>query len=286
MSKHLGAGLDDVRMVGIWGMGGIGKTTIAKAVYNKFCDSFEGSSFLANVRETTKQPNGLVRLQEQLLCDILKTTKIKVGSVDRGINLIKDRLRCRRVLVIIDDIDQLDQQYAIAGNSDWFGLGSRLVITTRDERLLNQLGVDSIYPAPEMNETEALELFSWHAFRNMEKCIGEMEDNSSWPNSGKAQKIGISVLLERRLVTVCEKNKLMMHDLLRDMGREIVRAKSPGDPGKCSRLWHPKDVTDVLTEHSVSTFPMNFIVNACNTTESYTSHLIIVFPGYLCNLVG
>ncbi|XP_024171182.1 disease resistance protein RPV1 [Rosa chinensis] len=330
MSKHLGAGLDDVRMVGIWGMGGIGKTTIAKAVYNKFCDSFEGSSFLANVRETTKQPNGLVRLQEQLLCDILKTTKIKVGSVDRGINLIKDRLRCRRVLVIIDDIDQLDQQYAIAGNSDWFGLGSRLVITTRDERLLNQLGVDSIYPAPEMNETEALELFSWHAFRNSHPdkeyselsssivaCYGGLplalevlgsflfgRSMAQWKSAlekwktiphGQIQEklrvsfdglndeteknifldiscffigmdknyvkqildgcgffaeIGISVLLERRLVTVCEKNKLMMHDLLRDMGREIVRAKSPGDPGKCSRLWHPKDVTDVLTEHS------------------------------------
>ncbi|KAM5575064.1 hypothetical protein ABKV19_014147 [Rosa sericea] len=63
-------------------------------------------------------------------------------------------------------------------------------------------------------------------------------------------EIGISVLLERHLVTVCERNKLMVHDLLRDMGREIVRAKSPNDPGKCSRLWHPEDVTDVLTENS------------------------------------
>lgn len=179
MSKHLCVGLDDVRMVGIWGMGGIGKTTIAKAIYNKFCGSFDGKSFLANVREASMQPNGQVRLQEQLLFDVLRTTKIKVGTVDRGINVIKDRLRCRRVLVIIDDIDQLDHVYAIAGNHDWFGSGSRVVITTRDEHLLKQLKVDSIYSAPEMKEEEALELFIWHAFRKSNPDKGYSELSSS-----------------------------------------------------------------------------------------------------------
>ncbi|KAL6179211.1 hypothetical protein ACLB2K_050727 [Fragaria x ananassa] len=179
MSKLLGVGLDDVRMVGIWGMGGIGKTTVAKSIFNKFCGSFEGRSFLANVREATKQPNGLVRLQEQLLFDVLRTTKIKVGSIDGGINVIKERLRCRRVLVIIDDIDQLDDLYAIAGNHDWFGSGSRIVITTRDEHLLKLLKVDSIYSSTEMNEDEALQLFTWHAFRKSNPDEGFFEVSSS-----------------------------------------------------------------------------------------------------------
>jgi hypothetical protein len=42
-----------------------------------------------------------------------------------------------------------------------------------------------------------------------------------------------------------------MHDLLRDMGREIVREKSPKDPEERSRLWFNKDVLDVLSEQTV-----------------------------------
>ncbi|KAI9085157.1 hypothetical protein K1719_032868 [Acacia pycnantha] len=72
--------------------------------------------------------------------------------------------------------------------------------------------------------------------------------------SGLFADIGISVLVERSLVTIDENNKLGMHDLLRDMGREIIREKSPNDFGKRSRLWFHKDVIDVLSRHVVSTF--------------------------------
>ena len=44
-----------------------------------------------------------------------------------------------------------------------------------------------------------------------------------------------------------------MHDLLRDMGREIIREKSRKEPGERSRLWFCKDVLDVLSEQIVST---------------------------------
>jgi hypothetical protein len=50
---------------------------------------------------------------------------------------------------------------------------------------------------------------------------------------------------------VDERNKIGMHDLLRDMGREIVREKSPKDPEERSRLWFNKDVLDVLSEQTV-----------------------------------
>ncbi|MCH94802.1 TMV resistance protein N-like [Trifolium medium] len=64
-------------------------------------------------------------------------------------------------------------------------------------------------------------------------------------------EIGISVLVDRSLVTIDDRNRLGMHDLLRDMGREIIRDKSPKEPGERSRLWYNKDVLDVLAEQTV-----------------------------------
>lgn len=67
-------------------------------------------------------------------------------------------------------------------------------------------------------------------------------------------EIGINHLLELCLITLNPQNKLMMHNLIRDMGREIVREKSPKDPGKWSRLWFHEDVCDVLTKNTVRSF--------------------------------
>ena len=43
-----------------------------------------------------------------------------------------------------------------------------------------------------------------------------------------------------------------MHDLLKEMGRDIVRRESHEDLGKRSRLWSYKDVLHVLTSNAVS----------------------------------
>ncbi|CAL8107931.1 unnamed protein product [Prunus armeniaca] len=294
--------------------------------------SFEGRSFLENVREViANQPMGLVRLQRQLLNDILKSKgPKKVDSVPKGIEMIRKRLPCKRALVIIDDADDLHQLEAIAGARDWFGPGSRIVITTRNKHLLEQVGVDSTCIAEKMDEEEALEFFSWHAFKrgypNQEyldlskrvirycqglplalRVVGSFlirRSIAGWEShleklqrspDGDIQKIlrisydglpdhttrkifldiscffigmdkdyvtqildgcgfyatiGISVLIERCLVTVSEQNKLMIHDLLRDMGREIVCKNADGHPENFSRLWKREDVTDVLSDES------------------------------------
>lgn len=62
-------------------------------------------------------------------------------------------------------------------------------------------------------------------------------------------EIGIKVLVERALVTIDNRNKLRMHYLLRDMGRQIIYEGSPFDPKKRSRLWRPEEVFDLLSKH-------------------------------------
>ncbi|XP_028110392.1 TMV resistance protein N-like [Camellia sinensis] len=321
----LSIGSDDVRMIGIYGLGGIGKTTIAKAVYNHIFLQFEGSCFLANVREFAGQLNGLVQLQEQLLFELLGIKNLKIDNVDRGMNLIKERLYSKRVLIVLDDLDQLNQLNSLAGNRDWFGPGSRIIITTRDEHLLKGLKVYERYMAKKLNQKESLQLFSWYAFgktnplenyanlangivsyasglplalevlgsylfgRNLVEWKSAFDKLQQIPHEKIQEKlrisfdalddnikdifldiacffiemdrdyvitilngcgffaeIGISVLISRCLLRISENNKLMMHDLVRDMGREIIREKYPKEPEKRSRLWLHEDVCYVL----------------------------------------
>ncbi|XP_008236710.1 PREDICTED: TMV resistance protein N-like [Prunus mume] len=158
---------NDVRMVGIWGTGGIGKTTVAKAVYNSLAHVFEGSCFLENVRERSIPYGGLVDLQNLLLDEILWGKETKVTSADKVINVIKERLSRKKVLVIVDDVDHLDQLNNLVGGCDWFGLGSRIIITTRDKHLLTSHQVSIIYKAKKLNFGESLDLFiSWNGGRN------------------------------------------------------------------------------------------------------------------------
>ncbi|KAF8029276.1 hypothetical protein BT93_E1834 [Corymbia citriodora subsp. variegata] len=162
----------DVVVVGLWGKGGIGKTTLAKAFYNAVFRKFEGSCFLANVRETSQGCRGLVTLQELLLNDILlPQQRLEVSNMDGGINLIQHRLRRKKVLLILDDVDDLQQLRALAGEGDWFGNGSRIIITTRDKQLLTCLGIDQdhVYEVKALDGGEAHELLTNHAFPTHQK---------------------------------------------------------------------------------------------------------------------
>uniref|UniRef100_A0A6N2LJN8 TIR domain-containing protein n=1 Tax=Salix viminalis TaxID=40686 RepID=A0A6N2LJN8_SALVM len=138
---------NNVGIVGIHGIAGIGKTTIAKVVFNDLYFGFEGSCFLSGVKEISDKPNGLVELQERLLHDILKPNVWKISNVYEGMNLIKERLHRKNVLVVFDDVDKREQLEALMGERCWFGDGSKIIIVTTNKHLLTEVEVDGILHA-------------------------------------------------------------------------------------------------------------------------------------------
>ncbi|XP_054790511.1 disease resistance protein Roq1-like [Prosopis cineraria] len=313
-------------------MGGSGKTTLSKVVYNEIGHYFEGKNFLSNIREVSKQHNGLVYLQQQLIADIIKSSIMKLPNSERAKFLIQERLPRRKSLIVLDDVDSLSQLMALCGSRERFCPGSVIIITTRDVHLLKDLKADQVYRMKEMNESESLELLSWHAFkqpappenfmelsRNLvvysgglplalevlgchlfERTIEEWEyvlfKLKSIPNDeiqrklrisfdglkdymeqdifpdmcfffinkdreyvtqilngcGFHAKIGIQILIERSPISVSRDNKLEMHDLIRDMGREIIHGSPPKYLEERGRLCFHEEVLHVLTEQTAT----------------------------------
>ncbi|KAH9725896.1 ADP-ribosyl cyclase/cyclic ADP-ribose hydrolase [Citrus sinensis] len=315
-------GSEGVCKLGIWGIGGIGKTTIAGAVFNKISRHFEGSYFALNVREA-EETGGIKDLQKKLLSELLN------DGNRRNIESQLNRLARKKVLIVFDDVSHRRQIESLIGCLDELASGSRVIITTRDKQVLKTCWASQIYQMKELVYADAHKLFCQCAFggdhpdashteltdraikyaqgvplalkvlgchlcgRSKEEWESAMRKLEVIPHEeiqgvlkisydslddsqknvfldiacllegthrdyviscldacGFEPKIELSVLECKSLINLDAFDQIRMHDLLRDMGREIVRNESIDYPGKRSRLWHHNDIYEVLKKNT------------------------------------
>ncbi|XP_050116006.1 disease resistance protein RPV1-like isoform X2 [Malus sylvestris] len=143
-------------------MGGIGKTTLSETVFDKLSSKFTASCFLRNVRMNSEQTNGLDHLEEKLFKEILDEKDLCIRST-----FVRERLSRTKVLIVLDDVSDSNQMERLAGIRHRYGIGSRIIITSRDKRTLREtVKEDKIYEVEGLKQDDALKLFYSRAFKN------------------------------------------------------------------------------------------------------------------------
>nr|WIL59980.1 nodulation protein [Melilotus officinalis] len=312
-----------VRVIGIWGMGGIGKTTIADKIFSQNRYEYDGSCFLENVSEKLTRHDGMKFLKETLFSELLKES-VKDLSSD-----IERRIGRMKVLIVLDDVKDTSHLEMLFGTLDWYRSDSRIIVTTRDKQVLIANKVDELYEVGVLDSIEAFALFNLNAFdrSHLETEFSDLskrvvnyakgiplvlnvlahmlcgKDKEVWESqldklkrlpiqkvydvmrvsyddldrleqkyfldiacffnglsvkvdymklllkdyeSDNAVAVGLERLKDKALITISEDNVISMHDILQEMGREVVRQESSQDPRKCSRLWDLDIICDVL----------------------------------------
>ncbi|XP_058743512.1 disease resistance protein RPV1-like [Vicia villosa] len=160
-SKHVDLLVKKVSRIGIWGMGGIGKTTIARLMFVKNIAKYDSVCFMEKVKEESEKL-GLTQVRNNIFSELLKR-QITASDVI-GYTFIKRRLSGRKVFIVLDNVGNAAQLDYLCGELDELGLNSRLIITTRDRHTLRGR-VDAIHEVKKWNFEESLNLFIFEAFK-------------------------------------------------------------------------------------------------------------------------
>ncbi|KAL7617807.1 hypothetical protein Lser_V15G03615 [Lactuca serriola] len=153
----------NVSIVSIVGMGGIGKTTLAKVLYNeeKVKDHFELMAWVC-VSEEYDVLNISRSIFEAVAKENTKFSNLNLLHV-----ALKEKLSKKRFLLVLDDVWNEDySKWEVLQSPLLVGApGSKIIVTTRSTRVASVMDTKETYPLNVLSDEDALSLFAQHALQ-------------------------------------------------------------------------------------------------------------------------
>ncbi|KAJ0673217.1 putative virus X resistance protein-like, coiled-coil [Helianthus annuus] len=156
-----GSSQDNFSVLPIVGMGGVGKTTLARLLYNdtKVQDHFEPKAWVC-----VSDDFDIFKITDAILQDVTKENK-NFKDLNQLQKALTEQFKDKRFLLVVDDV--WSENYG-----DWENLvrpflscapGSRIIMTTRKNQLLKQIGLHNVDRLESLSNEDALRLFAIHA---------------------------------------------------------------------------------------------------------------------------